>query len=91
MILKIKKWNYETHKYDDYEVPDEWNCKTFSFDMDEIINCPHCGKKIKIGDSYTSLELHNDFGFGYAVCDECYKKEWDKRRTKDENYFIKNT
>lgn len=28
-----------------YGVPDDWNVKSYSDDMDEIVNCPHCGKK----------------------------------------------
>lgn len=38
-------WNYETQEYDPYGVPDEWNIKSYSDDMDEIVNCPHCEKK----------------------------------------------
>ena len=76
----LKKWNYKTHQYDDYEVSDNWNCKTYSYDMGEIVNCPHCGKPIPFGYAYTSLEIHTPAGFGYAVCDQCYEDEWQRRR-----------
>lgn len=78
--MNLKKWNYKTHTYDTFEVPKEWNCKTYSSNMEEIINCPHCGKEFKYGDSYTSLEIHTDIGFGYGVCDDCYQKEWERRK-----------
>ena len=41
----LNRWNYETQKYDPYGVPDDWNVKSYSDDIDEIVNCPHCGKK----------------------------------------------
>lgn len=82
----LRKWNYDTHKYDDYEIPKDWNVKTYSDDMDEIVNCPHCGKQIKFGDGYTSMEIHTSVGFGYCVCHECYyDKEWVRRRNAKEN------
>lgn len=74
----LRKWNYKTHKYEPYEISDNWNCKTYSIDMEEVINCPHCGRKLKFGDSYTSLEIHTDMGFGYGVCEKCYQDEVDK-------------
>lgn len=52
--------------------------------MDEVVNCARCGKKIKYGDCYTSKQIHNDFGFGYAVCPECYEKEWKEYREAKE-------
>ena len=76
--MQLNKWNYETHNYDKIEVPDGWNIKTYSNDMEEKINCPHCGKQIKIGDSYTSLEIHTEIGMGYGVCEKCY--DFERRR-----------
>ena len=72
----LNKWNYKKHIYESYEIPNNWNCKLYSEDMNEIVNCPHCGKKLKYGDTYTSLEIHNNMGFGFGVCEKCYKKEW---------------
>ena len=51
----VGKWNYEKHNYEPYKIPNDWNCKTYSEDMDEIINCAQCGRSIKIGNCYTSL------------------------------------
>lgn len=75
----LKKWNYEKHKYLDYEVPNEWRVSLFESDMNTLVNCPHCGNKIKFSDTYTSLEFHNWAGLGFAVCEKCYNKEWEKR------------
>ena len=78
--MTLKKWNWKTREYDPYEIPDDWNVKTYSNDMDEIINCPHCGRKIAFGDCYTSREIHTKHGFGYSVCGDCYAREWERER-----------
>lgn len=75
----LQKWNWDKREYEDCEVPDDWNCKVYSEDMDEIVNCAHCGKKMRFGDCYTSVEIHTGVGFGYAVCLECYTEEWIRR------------
>ena len=80
--MVLQKWNYKKHDYEDYKVPDEWNVKTYGNGMEEIINCAQCGKKLKFGDSYISLEVHTEMGFGYSVCEKCYEKEWIRRETK---------
>lgn len=74
----LLKWNYRYQVYDSYEIPEDWNVKTFSNDMDEIVNCCQCGKAIKFGDGYTSKEVHTKAGMGYAVCEDCYSQEWER-------------
>ena len=78
--MTLKKWNWKTREYDPYEIPDDWNVKTYSNDMDEIVNCPHCGRKVAFGDCYTSREIHTEHGFGYCVCGDCYAREWERER-----------
>lgn len=78
--MELRKWNYETHKYDPIEVPDEWNIQLYTDDMEEIVNCPHCGKELPYGETYTSKEIHNWVGLGYGVCEECYEEEWKRRK-----------
>jgi len=82
--MELRKWNYEKHEYEPYEIPDEWNCLLYSDDMEEVVNCPHCGKEIEYGETYTSLEFHNMFGLGFGVCEECYEKEWDRKRNNQQ-------
>ncbi len=67
-----RKWNYKTHKYDDYVLP-QGACLVDD-DLGKHINCAVCGQEIILGNSYTSLEIHTNCGFGYCVCGKCYKK-----------------
>ncbi len=78
--MQLNKWNVRLHKYEPYEIPDEWNCPMYSSDMEEIVNCPHCGKKLLFGETYTSKEIHNGIGLGYGVCEKCYQEEWERKR-----------
>ena len=71
----LQKWNEKKRVYLPYEVPDNWNVKFNSDDMDEIVNCAHCGQKIKFGECFTSRQIHTDIGFGYGVCGKCYEIE----------------
>ena len=87
----LRKWNYESRTYDEYYVPYEWNIKLLTNDMDEIINCPHCGKEFPYGESYTSKEIHNKVGFGYPVCSDCYEEEWERKRKSDRDYLEQRT
>jgi hypothetical protein len=38
--------------------------------------CAECGCELAFGESYTSRLIHNDLGFGYAVCPRCYEAEF---------------
>lgn len=76
----LKKWNYKKHKYEDCMIPNSWKVSLYETDMDTIVNCPHCGKEVRYGDTYTSRQFHNWVGLGYAVCEECYEKEWKRER-----------
>lgn len=77
--IPYKKWNYVTHSYDDYYVPIDKVLITWSDDLGAKINCCQCLKEITYGDSYVSLEVHNEAGMGYAVCEDCYDQEWIRR------------
>jgi hypothetical protein len=44
--------------------------------MEEIIVCAACGKALKFGDAYTSRKILSNGGFGFAVCEDCYEKEF---------------
>lgn len=74
----MKKWNPQNHEYETYTVPETWNVKQWAFRMDEVINCARCGAEICYGDSYTSLQIHDALGIGYAVCGDCLHKEADE-------------
>ena len=79
----LRKWDEEAHTYKPRLVPASWNVKAASDDMDEIVNCPHCGKELPYGKTYTSMQFHARMGMGYAVCEDCYYGiEWPERRQR---------
>lgn len=84
LMRVLQKWDYESHEYRQILVPAGWNCKLYTDNMDEIVNCPHCGKELKFGETFTSLEIQNPAGFGYGVCEECHKAEWQRRKLHKE-------
>jgi len=74
----IKQWDYKTHEYKDYKLPNPGNYVLYTEDMTLPINCASCGKHMVFGDGYTSRELHNHVGFGYPVCEDCYEAERER-------------
>lgn len=75
---KAEKWNFEKQEYEEYELLD--NCPLICYDMEKIINCADCKKEFRYGECYCSKAIHNKDGFGYPVCEECYKKELENER-----------
>ena len=73
----MKKWNYATHEYEDYQGPA--GAMLFTIDMDAECECAQCGEKMKFGDGYVSMEVHNSTGFGYCVCSDCFNEELGRR------------
>lgn len=80
--MTLRKWNYETHKYEEYKTPTEWDCRYYGNDMSEIINCCQCGKETVFGDSFSSAEVHTLIGFGYMVCENCHDVEMKRKLGK---------
>lgn len=76
----LMRWDYKKHQYKKILRDSKWLYKTFSFSDKTKVNCCNCNKCIQFGDSYTSLEYHNDLGIGYAICDRCYNKELERRK-----------
>lgn len=76
----IRKFNWKTRKYEKYDAPEGIRLALYCSDMNEIVNCAQCFKSISFGDSYTSREVHTNIGLGYAVCEECYDKEWNREQ-----------
>jgi hypothetical protein len=76
----MQKWNPYKHKNEPYIPPPGGTYTIFSDDMDEIINCPLCGKELLFGQGYTSKTIMTPIGFGYIVCEDCYKQEWKEER-----------
>lgn len=81
-IRVLERFNRQKHKYEEYGVPVNWNVKCYA-DLEDIVNCAQCGKELKFEDCYTSLEVHTDIGIGFAVCEDCYEAEWQRRKKED--------
>lgn len=78
-MIKMLKWNDAKGEYEPYDVPADWEYKLYEDDLNQKINCASCGKEIRFGECCTSMEIHDVWGFGYAVCPECYQKEIERR------------
>lgn len=75
--MKSFKWDFNEHKYFDYELPE--GCTLITPNIKDIVCCAECGHKLEYGDTYTSLKIHNMYGFGYPVCSKCYNNEMKEK------------
>lgn len=75
MARRLKKWNYNTHEYETYDVPESWRVAQICPDMETVINCASCGKAISFGASYGSMVIHGHLGISYCVCPKCHSAE----------------
>ncbi|MEE0060468.1 MAG: hypothetical protein UE295_06550 [Acutalibacteraceae bacterium] len=71
--MQANKWIEEEHRYISYKLPQ--GASLLETDLDKLVSCCICGKKVKYGDCYTSRHIHNDAGLGYAECENCYYGE----------------
>lgn len=70
----LVKWNFELHKYEIFDSPARV-LSLYSEDMLAEVDCANCGKRMTFGAGFTSRTIHNDTGFGYPVCEDCYEEE----------------
>lgn len=77
-MKNLRKWDPVERVYGPYSVPDGWRVSCYESDMDAAVNCAQCGRVLRYGECYTSREVHTAVGFGYAVCEECYRAEWQR-------------
>lgn len=75
---KATKWNFKNKEYEVIGLEDD--CVCFETDMEKLVRCPGCKGLFEYGKCYTSRQFHTEQGFGYAVCEECYKKEREEKR-----------
>ena len=76
-----KRWNPYHGKYRLYVLPeDELKCSLLEDRMDKVIACAGYGKPVKFGESFTSLEIHTESGFGFMVCPMCIDQETERAR-----------
>jgi hypothetical protein len=82
----LSKWDYDSKKYEDHKVPEDWNVSLYEKDLSNIINCAECGEQIEFGDAYTSATIHNDYGLGFSICFGCHEEEFEEIRRRSEVY-----
>lgn len=81
-------WNYEKQSYEPYELPEK--SSVFEPNMDAVCSCASCGKEMLFGDGYTSRKIHTFMGMGFAVCSQCYSKEWKEEQEYNERRQTSN-
>lgn len=75
----MQKWDVYERRYYPYYIPMDWNCKTSSGDFYEAVNCAACGREVYFGKCFISREIHDEQGYGYAVCRSCHEEELERR------------
>lgn len=54
-------------------------------DMDKIVECPECGKKVRYGELYNVGDWFEPSGvWRLGICPECAEKEWERIRKESE-------
>lgn len=79
--MMAEKWNCTTHEYEPYELPEG---SSLLEPQNAVIVCAHCGKELEFQNTYSSLEIHNELGLGYAVCFDCHFGEVERRLLAEE-------
>ena len=80
-----QKWEPYNRKYRLYILPeDELKYSVGEDGTDKVIACAGCGKPVKFGDAYTSLEIHTEAGIGFSVCPRCYIAEIERAKDAEE-------
>lgn len=75
-MKQAQKWDFKLKKYEPIEIDELCTC--YTDDLSALVRCPHCKRLFEYGTCYTSRQIHTFIGMGYAVCEACYKKEWDE-------------
>lgn len=68
------RWVPGQCEYRDWRVPD--GASVSAADFSTVVDCAECGCEVVFGESYCSRLIHNELGFGYAVCPRCYEDEF---------------
>ena len=71
-----ERFNRGSGKYEPYTLPK--GAVMYCENMVQTVACRSCGKPLVYGESYTSLEINNKYGIGFAVCDKCFRQEVER-------------
>lgn len=53
-------------------------------DMDKVVECPECGKKVRYGNLYSVGDWFEPNGvWRLGICPECAEKEWERIRKEE--------
>ncbi len=89
-----RKWNYQKREYDQINLPDGASLfpdrANAHADMDKVIECAECGKRVISGDAYLSIRIKAENGTPYLVCHECHNIEWQEYFRQKDLEEIKN-
>lgn len=81
----VNKWDFGKRKYDKVKIKDDPMIKMYCQDMNQTVKCINCKNIVLYGNTYSSLQYHNDLGLAYPVCPNCYEKEWAIKKSYVEN------
>ena len=74
--MKVKNWTTGEIK--------ECDTMTYCNDMDIIVECPECGKRVTFGSLYNSGDWFEPKGvWRVGICEECAKKHWKQEEEKE--------
>ncbi len=74
--MKIVNWKTKEEK--------ECDTKVYSNNMDEIVECPECGKKFRFEQMYNVGDWYEPkFIWNVGICPECAEKHWEKETKKN--------
>jgi len=76
--MEVLKLNFDKNEYEIIEKPTNYDIKD-SLDIDKIINCINCGKRISKRMANSSLIYCNILKQSYCVCSDCYNEELAER------------
>lgn len=82
----MRRYNYATKQYENYQVPSHWKCPLVGNYL-QPVNCASCGKELKFGHTCESLEIKSEFELSYYVCYPCYKKELSRELSSELKYL----
>ena len=77
---ELRRWNEQGKRYLPHFVPDYWNLAYKQIDWDEVVNCCQCGHELHFDECYQSMQILDNDGLGYGICEQCcFEIEWPER------------
>ena len=81
--MRAKLWDESAGDYSEVDVPD--GCMHLGHDLEAMVTCPSCGKKVKYGSCYASHRFFVPKGiWALAVCPACHERERELMEGVDE-------